>query len=138
MDDSIKIRPLKNSDMFTVVGLLKKSIKISGSRLKEIFTSSMSAPSGPESQDAGLDSGRSIELGIMVLTELYDTVVEDLQSWFASLVGKSLDEYMELSPQTTLDIIEQLITGEDSKRFFSRALQLSNQMKELKALKPKE
>jgi hypothetical protein len=116
----VNIRPLKTADVFTVIGMLKK---IGKTRLADIFTSDVSA-----TKTAKPDAGQSIQLGILVLTELYDNVIGDLQGWFASLIGKTFDEYMELPPQTTLEIIDGLVDSEETKGFFSHALQLYKKM----------
>jgi hypothetical protein len=58
----------------------------------------------------------------------HDNVIGDLQGWFASLIGKTFDEYMELPPQTTLEIIDCLVDSEETKGFFSHALQLYKKM----------
>jgi len=97
--------------------------KIGKTRLTDIFTSDVSA-----TKTAKPDTGQSIQLGILVLTELYDNVIGDLQAWFASLIDKSLEDYMNLPPETTLEIIEQLVDSEETKGFFSHALQLYKKM----------
>ncbi|GAG36868.1 unnamed protein product, partial [marine sediment metagenome] len=70
------------------------------------------------------DPNQSVQLGIMVLTELYDNVIGDLQAWFASLINKTVEEYMDMPAETTLDIIDFLVDDRDAKSFFSHALQL--------------
>lgn len=112
----MKLRPLKTADVFTVIGMFKK---IGNTKLANIFVSDATATKKEKP-----DPNKSIQLGIMVLTELYDNVIGDLQTWFASLIDKSLNEYMDMPPETTLDIIDELVNSEESKGFFSRALQL--------------
>jgi hypothetical protein len=114
------IRPLKTADVFTVIGMFKK---IGKTKLSDIFTSDFS-----ESASKKPDVGQSVQLGIMVLTELYDNVIGDLQNWFADLIGKTHAEYMEMPADTTIDIIDQLVDSEDANGFFSRALQLYKKM----------
>ena len=118
----MNIRPLKTADVFTVIGMFKK---IGKTRLSDIFTSDFT-----EATTAGKkpEVGQSIQLGIMVLTELYDNVIGDLQAWFADLLGKTVEEYMEMPADTTIDIIDQLVESEDANGFFSRALQLYKKM----------
>jgi hypothetical protein len=131
---SVKIRKLKNADMFLVIGLLEKAIKVSGSSLKNMFVSATESATSSDAGEAAPATERMAEVGLMVLSELYKTVVDDLQAWFASLLNISTAEYLDLPPDTTLDIIEQLTNGEDSRRFFSRALQLSKTMSGLKGI----
>jgi len=130
----VKIRKLKNADMFLVIGLLEKAIKVSGSNLKNMFVAATEPATANEAGEAPQPTERMAEIGLMVLSELYNTVVDDLQAWFASLINVSTSEYLDLPPDTTLDIIEQLTSGEDSRRFFSRALQLSKTMNGLKKI----
>jgi len=112
----MQIRPLKTSDVFIVIGMLKS---IGNTKLNNLFVSD---PSSTKKEKPGDD--QSVQLGIAVLTELYDNVIGDLQGWFASLIEKTHDEYMDMPPETTLDIIDYLVSNKDAKSFFSRALQL--------------
>jgi len=112
----MNIRPLKTSDVFIVIGMLKK---IGNTKLSNLFVSD---PTSTKKEKP--DQNQSIQLGIAVLTELYDNVIDDLQNWFASLIGKSHKEYMDMPAETTLDIIDYLVSNKDAKGFFSRALQL--------------
>lgn len=112
----MKIRPLKTADVFTVIGMLKK---IGNTKLTNLLVSDETS-----TKKGKPNPNQSIQLGIMVLTELYDNVITDLQNWFASLIGKEYKEYMDMPPETTLDIIDELVNGEEAKGFFSRALQL--------------
>jgi len=112
----MKLRPLKTADVFTVIGMFKK---IGNTKLNSMFVSDTTATKKEKP-----DNDQSIQMGIMVLTELYDNVIGELQNWFASLIEKTFEEYMEMPPETTLDIIDELVSSEESKGFFSRALQL--------------
>ena len=112
----MELRSLKTADVFTVIGMLKK---IGNTKLGNLFVSDIASTKKEKP-----DPNQSIQLGITVLTELYDNVIGDLQKWFASLINKSLEEYMDMPPETTLDIIDALVSSEESKGFFSRALQL--------------
>jgi len=112
----MNIRPLLTSDLFLVIGMLKK---IGNTKLSKLFVSDQTST---KKEKPGED--QSVEFGIRVLTELYDNLIEDLQAWFASLIDKTVEEYMATEATTTLDIIDQLVNSEDEKGFFSRALQL--------------
>jgi hypothetical protein len=116
----MEIRQLKTSDVFTVIGMLKK---ISNTKLSNLFVSDT------ESKEEKSDDNQSVQLGIMVLTELYENVIGDLQEWFASLINKTVEEYMEMPVNTTLDIIDFLVEDPGAKGFFSRALQLYKKIK---------
>jgi hypothetical protein len=127
----ISIRKLTNRDMLTVIGMLKTVGASAGSRLSSLVV----AGSGvSKNQDSSSEEESGIKIGFLVLTELYENLIDDLTKWIASLAGKSLEDYLEMPPETTIDIIEQLVEGEDSKRFFSRALQLSKKMSGLSGI----
>jgi len=111
--DKVVIRKLKTSDLFTVTGLLKKVAK---SGLSEMIVAES------KSDSKIIDS--PIKIGLLVLTVLYDNVVDDLILWFASLCNVTKEEYMESDVNTTLDIIDYLSTNEDCKSFFLRASDL--------------
>jgi len=93
--------------------------KISNTKLTNLFVSD---PTSTKKEKP--DANQSVQLGIAVLTELYDNVIEDLQKWFASLIDKTFEEYMDMPAETTLDIIDHLVSDKDAKSFFSRALRL--------------
>lgn len=112
----IKIRPLKTADIFLVIGMLKK---ISNTKLSNLFISDTTATKKEKP-----DPSQSVRLGMMILSELYDNVIGDLQAWFASLINKTVEEYMDMPAETTLDIIDFLVDDKDAKSFFSHALQL--------------
>lgn len=125
----MEIRSLINRDLFTVVGMLKKTGEIAGSeKLSELFSA---AAGDSAKKDINLDKV-STRLGFLVLSELYDKVSDDLQNWFASLCSKKLDEFMEMPAETTLEIIDQLVHKEDTRRFFSRAWELYKKIASLK------
>jgi len=114
-----KIRALTTKDMFDVIAMLKKC---AGSRLSSLLISDENAIKGKN------DNEKAMSMGMLVLSELYDNLIDDLQAWFASLVEKPMGEYMAMPPETTLDIIDFLIDNEVAKSFFSRALQVYKKM----------
>ena len=125
----MNIRPLTNQDLYTVIGMLKKVSDIGGGKLSDLFSSA--SGDSKKKNTADVDA-MSVRLGFLVLGELYSNLVDDLQAWLASLYGKTLDEYLALPPETTIDAIEQLAEGEETKRFFSRAWQLYKKMGQYK------
>lgn len=125
----MNIRPLKTADIFTIIGMLKK---VGNTKLTSMFVADTGATK-KEKPDENL----SVRLGMLVLSELYDNVVDDLKAWFADLISKTPAEYMELPAVTTLDIIDQLVDG-DAKDFFLRALQLYRKISKSKNGSKKE
>jgi len=124
INEPIEIRPLETEDLFTVVDMFKK---VGNTKLNELITSDSSS-----TKESTSDANQSIQLGITVLTALYENVVGDLKAWFASLINKSVEEYMKTPATTTLDIIDYLTDAEDSQGFFSRALQLYRRISKLR------
>ena len=119
----IEIRKLKASDLFTVLGMLRKS---ANSEITNLIVSDTVSDKKP------VDIAENpIKLGIMVLTSLYDNLADDLINWFASLCNKTKEEFMDLSIDAPLDVIEQLATGDEYSAFFLRVLRLSKTMQSL-------
>ena len=121
----VNIRPLTNADLFTVIGMLKKIGDTTGSKLTGLFTSATG-----DAPKKGKETAEDLatRIGFMVLGELYENLVGDLKAWFASLCNVTIDEYLAMPPETTIDIIEQLTESENTQHFFSRALALSKKM----------
>lgn len=118
------IRKLTNRDLLTVVGMLKKLVAAgTGDDIAGLFV-----PAVGDSPKEGEAKDPTIRLGFIVLTKLFDNLFDDFVKWIASLLGMPYEEYLELPPESTLDIIDQLVEGEDSKRFFKRAWELSRKM----------
>lgn len=128
----LKMRKLTTRDMFTVVDMLKKLAEggFGESELSNLIVSELKK----KSEKAGETDERAIiKIGILVLTKLYESLKPDLINWFASLIGKTIDEYMDSDPNTTLEIIDQLIDGgEETKNFFTSAFALFKKISALK------
>lgn len=119
----MRIRELKNKDIFTVINMLKKAVKVIGPELANIISSS-SEPI----KDAVKEERIGLQLLNLILDVLFDNVQDDLKAWFADLLGVTVDEYMELPLSTTEDVIEYLIESQESTSFFTRAWQLYKRM----------
>lgn len=124
----IKIRPLTNRDFFTVVDMLSKISGEAGRVMSGLITSRKTVKAGSKEDAKQLEEiGQQIALA--VLEACYKHVREDLIKWFASLVDKSVDEYLDqMPPETTIQIIEQLKEAQETKDFFTRAWQLFKQI----------
>lgn len=120
----IKIRPLTNRDFFTVVDMLTKISGEAGRVMSGLITSKKTVKVGSKEDTKQLEElGQQIALA--VLETCYKHVRDDLIKWFASLVGKSVSEYLDkMPPETTLQIIEQLKEAQETKDFFTRAWRL--------------
>ena len=124
----IKIRPLTNRDFFTVVDMLTKISGEAGRVMSGLITSKKTVKAGSKEDAKQLEEiGQQIALA--VLETCYKHVRDDLIKWFASLVGKSVSEYLDkMPPETTIQIIEQLKEAQETKDFFTRAWQLFKQI----------
>ena len=122
----INIRELTTKDMYTVIDLL---MKVGKTRLTTIFVGDdTKAPSG-DTEDLSTD--KTMQLGMTVLSELYENLNEDLKKWFASLCNMDLEEYYNTPIDTTIKIIDFLIESEKTKDFFSQSLQVYSKMSAL-------
>lgn len=117
--EQISIRPLRVSDFTLVVDMLKKAKKTTGDRLSTLIVAGTSAESSQENTEAKI-----IELGIVVLSELYDALLDDMVAWFADLCKVSKDEFLAMPLNTAMDVIEWLANDPENARFFMRAWQL--------------
>lgn len=124
----VKIRSLTNRDFFTVVDMLTKISGEAGRVMSGLITSKKTVKAGSKEAEKQMEElGQQVALA--VLETCYKHVREDLIKWFASLVDKSVDEYLDqMPPETTIQIIEQLKEAQETKDFFTRAWQLFKQI----------
>lgn len=124
----VKIRSLTNRDFFTVVDMLSKISGEAGRVMSGLITSRRTVKAGSKEDTEQLEAlGQQIALA--VLEACYKHVRDDLIKWFASLIGKSVNEYLDqMPPVTTLQIIEQLKDAPEAKDFFTAAWRLAREM----------
>lgn len=124
----VKIRSLTNRDFFTVVDMLSKISGEAGRVMSGLITSRKTIKAGSK-EDAEQMEALGQQIALAVLEACYKHVRDDLIKWFASLIGKSVNEYLDqMPPVTTLQIIEQLKDAPEAKDFFTRAWRLSKEM----------
>lgn len=124
----IKIRPLTNRDFFTVVNMLSKISGEAGRVMSGLITSRKTVKAGSK-EDAEQLEALGQQIALAVLEACYKHVQDDLIKWFASLIGKSVNEYLDqMPPVTTLQIIEQLKDAPEVKDFFTAAWRLAREM----------
>jgi hypothetical protein len=105
MIEPIKIRPLTNRDLKTVA---KMAGKVAGKSRADITK----AAKGKEGE---------FSIDIFQLFQAIATEVSDeLMAWFADLIGKTAEEFDEMPPVTTVQIIEALKEQGDFKDFLSQ------------------
>lgn len=111
MAEPIKIRPLTNRDLKTLAKMISKI----ASKFKPQI---LSAIKKREKSD-------TLTFDIVELFQcLVDDLSDELFAWFADLIGKSPEEFDQMSPSTTVDIIEALIKQEDFRDFLARVSRL--------------
>jgi len=130
--EKVMIRQLTTGDMLTVVSMLTKVYKIQ-SGIANIFTSD-NTNSEDEKPAAEKVKDMAEKIGHTVIGQLLEFAQEDLCKWFASLLNKTVDEYLAMPINTTMDIVEQIVEGEENIRFLERAFLLSNKTSRLKAI----
>ena len=110
-----QIRKLTAGDVFTVVDMLKS---VASETLPKIIKSVSETPKEGKAQE------NQIQLGVIILTELYTNLRDDLIKWLASMVFMEEKEFLESDAEITLDIIEKLSTDKEYSNFFLRAYNL--------------
>ena len=63
-------------------------------------------------------------MAAIVLDVCYRNSLPELQAWFADLIGRTVDEYLDGPIEWTGQIMESVAESEGSRDFFSRALRL--------------
>lgn len=115
----VKIRPLTNRDFFTVVDMLSKIGGVAGRELSGLISSKKTVkPTDQQMEEVGQ------QIALIVLETCYKHVRQDLIDWFASLCEKTADEFLDMPPETTLQVMEQLTEAQETKDFFTRAFAL--------------
>ena len=100
----IKIRPLKVDDVFPMVEILGKVI----ANIRET---------------AGDATGEalSVNVGKTLLTGIANAR-EEIKGWLADLCGMTVDEFDNMPPVFLIDVLDQLISCQEFKDFFGKAL----------------
>lgn len=128
----IKIRALTNRDFFTVVDMLSKISGTAGRELTGLISSKKETPKPKNLAEKAATEKQQEEMGIQIAMIIFETcykhVQQDLINWFASLCGKTTDEFLDLPPETTIQIMEQLTEAQEATSFFTRALGLFKSM----------
>ena len=126
----IEIREYNVEDTFAVVDMLVKIADGAGKDLVDLF-----APSSDTKSEKPLTEEELERQGYLIIVHIlqkcYEGVRPILVQWFASLCGKSKEEFLRMPPETVLDVIEQIATRKESKTFFSRACQLFKKIRNI-------
>jgi len=117
----MKLRPYTVEDVFTVADILATI----GGDIKNIFT--LTGGGNGNNTDAE-NSERGVEIVVYALNTMYAKSKDRLIDWFASLNGKSRNEFLAAPPEVVIDTIAEIATGQESKDFFSRVSALSSRI----------
>lgn len=125
----IQIRNFKVKDVRTVVSMLSSIAGLAGKELRTLFTMAKSSETETPEQSQEKEEAFGVEIALLVLTKCYEYAEPKLIEWFADLCGVSVKDFEELDADAILEVIDQLSTREDAKRFFSKAYQTFRKIK---------
>lgn len=127
----IKIRALTVADRDWLSDLIKKLVAQLGANdiLRYMVSDNDAEPTDKPEEQPKDENKRYAFLVVELIKMMIDVIGDDVRKWFASLIGKTVEEFKSLPFDTELVIIEQLMEVEEANRFFSRALALSSRMK---------
>ena len=133
---TVEVRELKTKDLYTLTKILNK-LKDKG--LKEVLSNAFGLgmmqnvvktnveadKEGEEVTDEALEmAGQQATMDILWF--VVENAEEATREFFADLIGMTPEEYDNTPIDTAIDIIRQLSEKEEIKRFFKKALELSN------------
>lgn len=133
---TVEVRELKTKDLYTLTKILNK-LKDKG--LKEVLSNAFGLgmmqnvvktnveadKEGEEVTDETLEMvGQQATMDILWF--VVENAEEATREFFADLIGMTPEEYDNTPIDTAIDIIRQLSEKEEIKRFFKKALELSN------------
>jgi len=125
----MKIRAFNVGDVFTVVKMISAIAGKAGKDLRTAFSSSSTDVSGmSEAEKEAVAHEQGIELMMFIIDRCFDAVEDQLKAWFASLCGMKKDEFLALPADSVLDVVDQIVTQDGAKDFFSKAYQLYKKM----------
>jgi len=111
----MKIRELKYEDCITLARLIQKLVDAIGT---EKLLNVISAEKKSETGGCKTEEEYS-QIGAAILQKLIQYVSDDVNIWFADLVGCTTAELLEMSFDTPFLIITQIIEAADSNDFFT-------------------
>jgi hypothetical protein len=130
-----KIRELKRKDRKTVATMIRKLVdKIGSTELLNMIVTDTAAvvptkskSEKPEKQD------RYTKIGVEVVRLMLEVIEDDVATWFADLLGVTVEQLDDLPVDIEIDVINQLMAAPEANRFFTGAWDLSRRTKELSA-----
>jgi hypothetical protein len=129
MHPTAKIRELKRKDRRILAEMIRKLADKIGDKslLNLMVTDSEASASDPAAVGK---KDQFSKIGIEIVKLLIETLETDVSAWFADLLGVTVEQFDEMPFDVELQIIDQLISAEESNRFFTTASQLSSRMRE--------
>jgi hypothetical protein len=124
----IKIRQLTRKDRKTLTTLIRKLVDKIGS--KGITNLIVSDPVLPDGETAKDSSDVVTGIGVALINQMIELLEDDVTVWFKDLTGTTDKSDDDLPFDFEANVINQLISSEEIKDFFTHALQAFNKMKE--------
>jgi len=132
------IRTLNTSDVFVVARMLSKVTGEAKNELSQIIKASSVETESKKKTVKDKDKLNKqlddlyIEAGIKITFLLFQYLInyaaDDLQKWLGSLIGKSPEEFGDMPPETTMEILVSLSEAKEIQSFFSAAFAIFNKM----------
>lgn len=121
MDETLHIRTLTVEDNRRLTAMLGKLIKTADGEWLQHLVAASSPADGKQPDDESADLARYWKLFGDIATWLLDMHQTEIEAWFASLLGKSVEEYRALPFDTDIVIVGQIKEAPEFRSFFSKA-----------------
>jgi hypothetical protein len=122
METSYKIRELKRKDRKIVSAMIVKlADKLGNTGVLNLISSA--APGSTQTPESTKPDNSALTIGIELIKLALTTPEDDVAAWFASLIGKTPEEFDDLPLDIEVRIIDQLRNAPEVNVFFSGAWQ---------------
>ena len=113
----MQIRELKYKDCLTLAKLIKKlADKIGSTKILETISADKTAD---QEQSEEKKESQYVQVGVELLQAMIQYITDDVNAWFADLIGCTEEELLEKSFDTPFLIVTQIIEAADSDSFFT-------------------
>jgi len=123
--DQYRIRPLLKKDQRVVSGLLSKlADQFSRDNIREVISSANEIAMAGDDGESG--KAHVIEVFVRIFRDCMTMLREDVEAWFADLIGVTPEQYQELPIDIDMHVMNQLQEAPEVQRFFTGASRLFN------------
>ena len=140
----IRIRQLKVRDRKRFSAMIEKvADKVGDNSFLNIISSALPSSSNQKKDNNEKDNVNqkksndesAITMGVKVLKMLLQTLEDETQAWFIDLLEEpqiqTAEEFQELPIDAEMQIIDQMVTAQESSSFFTIASRLYNKIEKL-------